>query len=127
MHIAVGALSIKEIQRLDLVSIFPICQALFVLVKITSKKKNDSCVTFSIQGAPPQISTGTFIALGVGLAALVGLAVLLAFLLKKSKSTDDILLNGKNPFETGMAITNPLHEPDKKVFQNQLFKEGGEL
>jgi hypothetical protein len=84
-----------------------------------------SCLTFLIEEAPAIISTPTYIAIAAAGFALVALAALLAFLLKKSKSNDDILLHGKDPFTSGAVVENPIHVPDTQVIHNPLFNTAG--
>jgi len=96
---------------------------------ICTKKENflqpgSECIFVKIEQPPAIVSTPTFIALGVGLGALALLAIGLAFLLKKSKTNDDMLLHGKDPFSEGQVLQNPDYKAQTEVVQNKLFETG---
>jgi len=85
---------------------------------------NGTCDTFSIQQAPAIVNTPLYIALAAGFGVLVALAILIAILLGTSKSKDDILLKGQDPFTSGMVVQNPLHETSTQTYSSKIFETG---
>jgi len=88
-------------------------------------KNGSSCPTFLTEPIPAVVNTGIYIAIAVGFAILAGLAIVLGYWLTKSKTEDDVLLKGVDPFTTGQTVTNPIHEPSTKIYTNKLFDEVG--
>jgi hypothetical protein len=93
--------------------------------KDTFLQPGSECILIKIEQPPAIVATSTFIALGAGLAALVLLAIALAFLLKKSKTDDDMLLHGKDPFSDGQVLQNPDYVAETQVTKNKLFESVG--
>jgi len=88
-------------------------------------KRNGTCLSFVIEQAPAIVSTPVYIAIAGGFAALIAIAAILGFLLKKSKSDSDILLKGVDPFHEGAIVENPIHVPSTNVSVNPIFNSAG--
>jgi len=82
----------------------------------------ESCPSLIIQEVPPTDLTGVYIALAIGLAVLALLAAIIAYVLKNSKSTDSLLLDGIDPFSQSGTTASPIYQQQTEIHSSGIFQ-----
>jgi len=82
----------------------------------------EQCPIPIVQEIPPPDFTTTYIAIAAGSGVALVLAIGAAFLISRSKSDSDLLLNGIDPFGVGTStVASGIYQEETVKGQNQLF------